>query len=267
MKPKINLGYAGGMDDLISPGLVKPDAVELSFTYKIMNASNAIFAGQLAKKQGIRLSIHAPFTINLASEKENVVNYSVHQLLECAERGQSFNQIDQPVNLVFHAAFYGIKSPDSVFGQVKQKILDIQTKLISRGLTNIKLCPETTGKPCQFGSLIELIRLSNETGCSMCIDFAHLLARDHSFRTDQARLDYPKIFRLLHSTQTLHTHFTGVIYSNKGELKHQKTEPTRIKELLDGLIRLYPSNNITIINESPDRVEDFLITKQILGGI
>ena len=47
-----------------------------------------------------------------------------------------------------------------------------------------------------FGSIDEISRLVNETGCSFCLDFAHILARDK-------KVDYEKIKELFKSKNNL----------------------------------------------------------------
>jgi len=53
----------------------------------------------------------------------------------------------------------------------------------------VKLAPETTGKASQFAGLDELLRLKRSTGCDICIDFAHLYARN------QGKIDYNDVFK------------------------------------------------------------------------
>ena len=53
------------------------------------------------------------------------------------------------------------------------------------------MCPEVTGKPSQFGSLIELLQLKKDTGCGITVDFSHLYARQ------QGDIDYARILKKL----------------------------------------------------------------------
>ena len=109
----------------------------------------------------------------------------------------------------------------------------------------IRIAPETMGKVNVFGSVEEISKLAKETGCSFCIDFAHILAREKS-------IDYAKIVKLF-PQEEWHVHFSGIVYGEKGEKNHRKTEREEWRELLKNL----PSDrNIRIINESPSMVED-----------
>jgi len=53
----------------------------------------------------------------------------------------------------------------------------------------------------------------------------------------------------------LHIHFSGIIYGDKGERKHKKT----LKEEWEKLLKALPKNKeISIVNESPEMIEDSL---------
>ena len=109
----------------------------------------------------------------------------------------------------------------------------------------IKIAPETMGKVNVFGSVEEIARLVKETGCSFCIDFAHVLARDKN-------VDYEKIKELF-PEKKWHVHFSGIVYGEKGEKHHKITEKKEWENLLKNLPK---DKEITIINESPDMIED-----------
>ena len=101
------------------------------------------------------------------------------------------------------------------------------------------------GKVNVFGSPEQISRLAKETNCEFTIDFAHILAREKS-------IDYKKLEKLF-PQKDWHCHFSGIEYTEKGERKHRKTKTEEWKQLLKNL----PKNkNITIINESPDMIND-----------
>ena len=118
-------------------------------------------------------------------------------------------------------------------------------KEIKKNNWKIKIAPETMGKVNVFGSLEEIEKLVNETGCSFCIDFAHILARDK-------KVDYNKVIKMF-PQDDWHVHFSGIIYGDLGEKSHKKT----LKEEWKTLLQNIPKNkNIRIINESPDNIVD-----------
>ena len=125
-------------------------------------------------------------------------------------------------------------------GGFKEAILEIQGK-INKNKWKVQLCPEVTGKPSQFGSVEELLKLMKETGCGICVDFAHLYARY------QGDIDYAKVLKKL--PKKIHAHFSGIEYGPKGERKHLKTTKKFFEPLAEALIKT--KRDVTLICESP----------------
>lgn len=243
------MGYEDGLKYCKELGL---DALEVEFTYGVkMTNSQAKKIGSLAKKLGISLSVHGPYYINLASlEKEKIVA-SKKRILDSCERAHYLGA----KYVVFHAAFYQKYSKEECYSLVKDAIIDMN-KVIKKW--NVLLAPETTGKASQFGDVDELLRLHKETGCSLCIDFAHLEARYNK------KVDYDELFSKL-KLKHLHCHFSGIEYTAKGERRHLITSSDKIKELLKAIIK--HKKDVTIINESPDTFGDCVKTLKILRGL
>lgn len=255
----IKIGPAGsktltGLEELKQMREQGLQAMEIEFTYQVwMTNKEAEQVGENALKAGIFLSIHAPYYINLNSEEKAKITASKKRILSCCERGHYFNGKEK-TPIVFHAAFYGKSTKEKTYEKVKKEILEMQ-KTIKKNKWNVVLAPETTGKGSQFGDLDELLRLSKETGCSFCIDFAHLKARNNG------KINYKKIMEKIKAIKQIHSHFSGIVYTAKGERSHRITPNSEIKELL-GWIKKYKLN-ITIINESPDPYGDSLKTLKL----
>lgn len=238
-------------------------ACEIAFTYSvyIKKKEDVERIGETAKKLGIRLSIHAPYWINLNSDDKEKVEKSKQRILNCCKVGTWLGAY----RVVFHPGYYGIKGnkqdakrinpsfkigvkPDykeKAYENIKNNILDIQKTIKEKGYTP-KLAPEIMGKVNVFGSIEEVNRLVRETGCSFCIDFAHILARYKEYKFKETLEKFGR-------HKKLHIHFSGIIYGEKGEKKHKKTE----KEEWRKLIKILPKDkDIVIINESPSTVED-----------
>src|SRR3989338_396840 len=257
---KILLGSAGssgmgneaGLQETKRLGL---DAMEIEFTYGVrMKNEEAKRIGEIAKKLNISLSVHAPYYINLNSEDPEKITASKKRIIDSCERahylGAEF--------VVFHAAFYGKKSKEETFEVVKKEILEMQNT-IKKNKWNVILCPETTGKGKQFGDLDELTRLSNETGCGICIDFSHLKARANG------KIDYDEDCKKIRQIKIKTAHFSGIEYTEAGERRHLITESKDIKELLSYLKKYDIS--IRIVNESPDPFGDSVKSKKIRDSI
>jgi len=253
---KILLGPAGSSGLGNEEGLKKCselglEAMEVEFTYGVrMKNEEAKRIGELAKKLKISLSVHGPYYINLNSEEKEKISASKKRILDSCERAYYLGA----KYVVFHAAYYGKKSREETYKIVKEAILDMQKK-ISKNKWDVILCPETTGKGKQFGDLDELIKLSKETGCGICIDFAHLKARYNG------KIDYDKVCRKVKGIKIKTAHFSGIEYTEAGERRHLITKDSDIKELLSYLKKYEIS--IRIINESPDTFLDCMKSKKI----
>lgn len=246
----VGLGYDEGIRKISE---LKLSALEVEFTYGVrMSNAEANRVGELAKNYKVSLSVHAPYYINLDSEDKKKIAASKKRILDSCERGHHLCA----THIVFHAAFYGKHTPEQCYDIVRKEIIDLQST-IKKHCWDVQLAPETTGKQSQFGTVDELLRLAKETGCSFCIDFAHIYARNNG------KIDYDELFRKLKSFKHIHSHFSGIEFTEKGERRHLVTDSRRIKELLH-YIKKY-NIDITIINESPMPYEDSVKTRELAG--
>lgn len=242
-----------GLNYLHSLGI---NCAEMEFTYGVnLGIEKAKEIGEEVKKLKFSLSIHAPYYINLASTEKQKILDSKKRIFHSCERGYYLNA----KYVVFHPAYYGKLSKEDCYDLVKDAVLDVYTKIEEAGFGEVKLCPETTGKVSQFGDIDELVKLSKETGCGLCVDFAHIYARN------LGEINYNYVCKLIKDVKYLTAHFTGIVYGPKGERYHTNTELERARELLSYL-KEYKINT-RIINESPRPIEDALMMKRILGEI
>lgn len=216
-------------------------ACEIAFTYSIYikNEEDAREIGAKAKELGINLSIHAPYWVNLNSSEKEKRDATKKRILDCCRVGEWLGA----KTVVFHPGFYG-KNKEGAYENIKQGILEVMAEL-KKNKWKIEIAPETMGKVNVFGGLEEISSLVKDTGCSFCIDFAHILAREKE-------VDYAKIERLFPS-KIWHCHFSGIVYGEKGEKSHKKTEKEEWKKLFENLPK---DRDIVIVNESPTMIED-----------
>lgn len=217
-------------------------ACEISFTYGIYikHEDDMKEIKKAAEKFGIKLSVHASYFINLASEDKEKVEASKKRILKTCEIGEKLGAY----LVVFHPGYYTKIDKNKIYESIKQGILDIMKEIKRKGW-KIKLAPEVNGKINVFGSLDEISQLVKDTGCSFVLDFAHILARDK-------KLDWKKIKKLFPS-KNWHCHFSGNEIGEKGEKKHIKTSKNDWLRILDNLPK---DKEIVLINESPYCVED-----------
>jgi deoxyribonuclease-4 len=175
-------------------------------------------------------------------------------------------------NVTLHAGFYQTRTADQTYERIKKAMVGLQ-KQVARRKWHVTLCPEITGKPSQFGSLEELLRLKKETGCGITVDFSHLYARH------QGVIDYGRILKKL--PKKFHAHFSGIEYGPKGEKKHIRTTPEFFEplaekkhirttpEFFEPLARELVKRNpdITIISESPKPYEDAVMMKKAIKAV
>ncbi|MFZ1971040.1 MAG: TIM barrel protein [Candidatus Nanoarchaeia archaeon] len=228
-------------------------ACEIAFTYGayINKKEDAERIGNKAKELGIKLSIHAPYWINLNSDEKEKIEKSKERILECCKIGTWLGA----QTVVFHSGFYG-KNKENAYENIKKAILDIQDKIKENNYTP-KLAPEIMGKVNVFGSIDEIKKLTEETGCYLCIDFAHVLARYQDYK-------FKEVLEKFKNYKELHIHFSGIVYGEKGEKHHKKTTESELRELISNLPK---DKDITVINESPENVEDSVLGLKIYEEI
>ena len=224
-------------------------ACEIAFTYGvyIKDKKDAIEIGKKAKEQDIKLSIHAPYWLNLNSKEKKKIEESKKRILDCCAIGNELGAYC----VVFHPGYYSDMDKEQTYQNIKKEILELQEE-IKKNKWKIKLAPETTGKINVFGSVDEIARLVKETNCSFCLDFAHILAREK-------KVDYKGIlekFEKSSKDKDLHIHFSGIEYGEKGERRHIVTKDRELKEMIENLKKYAKEKEIVIINESPEPVKD-----------
>lgn len=254
-RTKIQIGPAGsdglgplkGVEKVSGLGL---ECMEVEFTYGVrMKPEAARAVGDLARRKRIALSVHAPYYINLATEEPEKLVASKQRILEACHRAHLLGA----ENVVFHAGFYQKKTPGDTFIRIRAAIVEL-LEVIEKNEWRVKLCPEITGKPSQFGSLEELKRLKRATGCSLCVDFAHLFARH------QGNIDWYELLQKL--PKRLHAHFSGIAYGPKGEKKHCDTSPEFFRPLAAAMLKR--GVHATLICESPRPYEDALMMQEVV---
>ena len=231
---------------------------EVAFTHSIYMKSNKVAekVGEAAKKFKIDLSVHCPYYINLISDDKMKIGASKKRIITSAERGHHMGA----KYIVFHAGYYGKFTKEQAYEGIKEAIEDMQD-FIRDKKWKIKLAPEVMGKDSSFGTIDELYDLHKNTGCAVCVDFAHLRAGYRGKVPWKHVFDTMKKFRF----KPLTAHMSGIEWGPKGERKHVLTPEKEIKEVLQW-VKKYKFD-IRIINESPDTFGDAVRTLEIYNKI
>jgi len=258
---KILLGPAGSpaksrLDGLKAVHDLGLQAMEVAFTHGIkMGNELAMRISEENKKYSIALSIHAPYYLNLNSTKRQIVTDSRKRILQSCERGHAMGA----GKIIFHPAYYGSRSKSETYDAVKAEI----TELLDAIKTNkwkAQILAETMGRVAQFGDLDELVQLSKDTKCGICVDPAHIYARNHG------SIDYDDMFDALHELRMkeVHFHFSCINFGPGGERNHLVLghKPDFHEFAAELLQRKYES--ATIVCESPITWKDSLNMKNIL---
>lgn len=249
-----------GIERIFELGL---DAMELEFVRNVkMGKDTAEKVNRQAQEKEVKLTVHAPYYINLNSDTEDKNAKSQQWILQAARIGW----LAGAFGVIFHSASFRGMDPEEVYYIVKRQLVDIIQTL--RGEDNdIGIRPEVTGKPSYFGGVEELLRLSAEIeGVMPCIDFAHLHARSAGkFNT------YPEFASVLETVDKklgrkgldeLHIHVSGIEYTAKGEQNHLnlKESDFNYRELLKALKDFNAKG--FVICESPNLETDALILQK-----
>ena len=253
---------AGTLDGIRYVSEVGLNAMEVEFVQGVrMNREAAQEAGELARELGVRLSVHAPYFINLCSEEAEKVEASIKRLQESLDRGEVMGA----TVVVFHPAYYGKLGPEGCYNAVKDAVLRVLDWMRGSGITHVRLGLEVMARKSQFGSLEETFRLVREVNNPQVvavIDWGHVYARNGGSIDYRAVLN---MWREYFGDQPMHTHFTCVKYKN-GEWVDEHEPMDTNNPPFEPLARELAGEDIeiTIINESPLLEKDALRMKDIL---
>jgi len=242
------------------------DCLEVEFVQGVrMGLDTARSVRAEAERLGIALSVHAPYWVNLNSVEEGKRLASMERLLHAARLGRELGAR----NIVFHAGFYGRSSPEETYVAVRNGLREV-TSILRSERSPVVLRPETMGKRSQFGSLEEVLFLCREIeGLKPCIDFSHLYAREGRANS------YPHFHRILtkiakklgdRALRDMHIHISGVLFNEKGELKHLNLEESDFR--YDDWIQALQHFGVRglAVCESPRQDVDALMLKKLFAA-
>lgn len=213
-------------------------------------------------ENGISLSIHAPYFINLNSQTAELMSKSDERLLTAARKGFLAGAYD----IVFHPGSYHSQPPELVYERAKQKLIELTGILREEGV-DVTLRPETMGKGAMFGTLDEALQLSRDIpGVLPCVDWAHLHARtgDGSFNSyDEFANALGRMRDALgeEGLKRVHFHLSGIAYTPKGEKMHLPLNEAdlRYRDLLQAFIDFGLAGTCAVEAPEPFHTADALV--------
>ncbi len=240
------------------------DCMELEFVQGVrMSEKVAVNVLEAARRENIALSVHAPYYINLNSSEEEKLKASMERIYQAARIGS----LCGAESIVLHAAFYQKSSREAAYQNVSKALSELAGRLRGGESIDAVLRPETMGKRAQFGTLDEVLSLSEEIegGVMPCLDFSHLHAREGKENS------YPEFTSILSKVEdalgkeglaNMHMHVSGIEYDRNGEKKHLtlKESDFNYPELMKALKEFEVKG--LVICESPIMEEDALLLKR-----
>jgi deoxyribonuclease-4 len=218
---------------------------------------------QNAQEQGVAISVHAPYFINLNADDEEWPK-SRQRLMDAAH----FGNLAGATDIIFHPGSYFERPPKEVLPVAIERLQDCVSEL--RSAENpVIIRPETMGKSAMLGSLDDTIKMSLAVeGVLPCIDVAHLHARPG----DGSVNSYDEWAQLFEEYSTalgedalrnLHIHISGIEYGEKGEKEHLPLDESDFN--YRELFRAFKDYQCQgrILCESPILEEDALRCKQV----
>ena len=221
-----------------------------------------------ARENGIIMSVHSPYYINLATPDEEKRIGSINYIMQSAQLVKYLGGD----RVVVHSGAIGKLSRGEALEYAKKTLLMAREEMTLGGFSNVRLCIETMGKINQLGDLYEVMELCKlDESFLPCIDFGHLNAR--TIGGLKTKADFAEIFDAIENNlgkdrlNVFHSHFSKIEYTEKGgEKKHLTYEDTVFGPDFDFAAEIMAERDIapTIICESAGtQAEDAFTMKKI----
>ncbi len=226
---------------------------------------------ELAEKNGICVTLHAPYFISLSSVEEEKRRNSVDYILQSARAARAVGAR----KIVVHSGSCSKMTRAEATYLASQTLKDAQKALDGEGLSEIIICPETMGKINQLGTLEEVLELCGvDERFLPTVDFGHLNAR--TLGGIKSRADYAAMLdkiedRLGHERlSNMHVHFSKIEYTSGGEKKHLTFADTKYGPDFEPLLEEIAKRGLSpsIICESDGtQAEDAAVMKKYFEGL
>lgn len=198
------------------------DCFEYSFGRGVrMSEEKAVSIRRAFEAQGVEISLHAPYFINFANPSDEMAAKSYDYVLQSGNMARLMGA----KRVVFHPAAQGKAERADAVALTKERLKLLRDYIYMNDLQEIKFCPETMGKLAQIGTVEEIAEFcAIDTVFTPCVDFGHVNAREGgSLKTKEDYISLLNIFtdRLgVERMRDFHVHFSKIMYSAKGEIKH-----------------------------------------------
>lgn len=239
---------------------------EYPFTYGTnISEEKCMEIGQIFRDAEIKLSVHAPYYINLASPNEEQILKSFGYIYESMRKAK----IMGADRVVFHPGSLTGQTREVAFSNVYNNTKAFVEK--NKGdplVSGVYICPETMGKHGQIGTSDEIQKLCEIDEIVIpTLDFGHINAFTGGELNSVDK--FCEIFDKFAKTKNeIHIHFSRIEYGKKGEIKHLTfdTDPNNFgpeQEIFVEALKKYNQNIRVICESSGTQAEDSKIMLDI----
>ena len=172
--------------------------------------------GQAAREQGISLSLHAPYFINLANPDPESLRKTTGYILAACQAADWMGA----ARVVVHTGALMKRTRREALDIALASMKEVLRAWEGEGYSHIALCPETMGKINQLGDLTEVLELCQlDDRLIPCVDFGHLYARTLGELTGadacRAMLDEMAAALGEERASRFHSHFSQIEFTPK----------------------------------------------------
>ena len=215
----------GHKSTLEMPAYVKEaglDCFEYSFGQGVrLSEKTALQIGAEFTKEGIEISVHAPYFVNFANPDEEKIigsfKYMTDSLIALSRLGGQ--------RCVVHPGS-PLKADRSVaVSRMNDNLKRFAEHYREMGFENMFVCLETMGKVNQLGSIDEIIDAVNIDPIYIpCYDFGHINAREQGYLSIKEH--YEGLIKKTidgmawEKAKNMHVHFSKIQYGKSGEIRH-----------------------------------------------
>lgn len=180
--------------------------------------------GLAAEEHGIRLSLHAPYFINLANPDpdslQKTIGYITSACLAADRMGAK--------RVIIHSGALMKRTRREALDIALASLKEVLKACDDAGFAHMTLCPETMGKINQLGDLDEVLELCTLDGRLVpCVDFGHLYARslgaDEGAEACERMLDRMEEVLGGERASRFHSHFSHIEFTLGGGEKCHRT--------------------------------------------
>jgi deoxyribonuclease-4 len=257
--PKSTPGAGGTLAGLKHAASLGINAMEIEWVQSVpKNAEHVAAVGKAAKDVDMALTVHAPYFVNLNSAEKEKIVASEKRILDSL----SMAQVCGALSVCVHAAFNGKDAPETVTDNIRRSTERIMKKKASL-FPDVNLAYETMGRPSQWGTLDEVLEISKEFGIYPCVDVAHMHARANGAVNSTKEFDelldrYAKVLGKK-SLKSMHIHYSGIAYGEKGEKNHLSFEESDLK--WKDFLKVLKKRDVggVLVCESPEMEDDTML--------